>query len=199
MPLIHTKDSKCQRDCLNGYGEFARWNGVPSVTVMERLEETTRNHWSLFASNSVKTQTQQTETRQSRQRGKSKEEAIKTEDGRVIMTHIEMWHKNTYKTKNNPYQKEFLSYVEGFYKRMINNDPTNIFPMTNGKRQDGIPLQADARQAKESNKGDTKEVEKEIQLHIEDNKDFIIEMITFFTPAREIGHKLEEHRVLDLQ
>ena len=37
------------------------------------------------------------------------------------------------KTKNNPYQKEFLSYVDGFDKGIINNDPTDLFPMTNCK------------------------------------------------------------------
>ena len=62
-----------------------------------------------------------------------------------------------------------------------------------------ILLQADTRQAKESNKGDSKAVEKEIQLHIEENEDFIIETITFFTPARETGHESEDHCVLDLQ
>ena len=96
-------------------------------------------------------------------------------------------------------KKEFLSYVDGFDEGIINNDPTDLFPMTNSKRQDEISLQADTRQAKESNKGHSKAVEKEIQLHIEENEDFIIETITFFTPARETGHESEDHCVLDLQ
>ena len=36
------------------------------------------------------------------------------------------------KTKNNPYQKEFLLYVEGFNKGIINSDPTDVFSMTKG-------------------------------------------------------------------
>ena len=33
------------------------------------------------------------------------------------------------KTKNNTYQRESLSYVEGFNEGIINNDPTDLFPI----------------------------------------------------------------------
>ena len=85
----------------------------------------------------------------------------------------------SYKSQNNPYQREFLSYVEGF----VNKSDTNanlsaLSPKTQLKGWDGLLPRTDATQIKEAKKGpnhkDILPMAEEVQFHIEEDSDFII-------------------------